>query len=700
MAIKMNIPTRMTLSVLVMLSPIAQLVYYYIDTAQKDIVFTEKEIMGKEFVTPIMTALTNLGEHQVHSIRYSMGDASMRQDVEEHHAKTEQALDDLIAMQSTFGKELNFTTEGLAAAKLADSAPEKMKASWDVIKAKEYEPMSEQQRDAYTALIGNLMDAIKHAGNFSNLVLDPNLDTYYLMDPVIFRIPTTLKNQNRLVIEFASYGNASVELDDQSLAKLVEYRFQLKQDLNLIVTDISTAITEDAKYYGVNPNLKLKLEPAVKVFEEKMNVIITDLDNAIASRRVDVSKISEDIETLQEETAALWTLISEELAAMLKTQLEVIKAERNTALLIICANLLFALGMFYWVSRGVTRPLKGLENAMLDLAGGNLSRNIPYMDRTDEIGQMAMAVDKFKSTSIEAQRLQEEQTVQNAQRLERQSRVEHLIKEFEGKAKTMLQKVQGALNHMQSAAQSVAQASESTTQKSKDTSQLTAETSDAVSAVAAGAEELTAAINEISRQVSRAANITHEAVNRAQTADTTVQQLNEAATKIGEIVGLISTIAEQINLLALNATIESARAGEAGKGFAVVASEVKNLANQTTKATEAIATQIADVQAIVGNVVEALTNIRSKVDEVNGVSTTIASAVEEQGAATQEIARNIQMTSDRVQRVSGNMTEVDTMSQSTSSSMGNMMGNIKEFSQQSSELNSTIEEFLQNIARV
>ncbi|MEI9984892.1 MAG: methyl-accepting chemotaxis protein [Aliidongia sp.] len=178
------------------------------------------------------------------------------------------------------------------------------------------------------------------------------------------------------------------------------------------------------------------------------------------------------------------------------------------------------------------------------------------------------------------------------------------------------------------------------------------EASSNVQTVAAASEELSASIGEISRQVTHAASIAERAVEETRRTDNTVRGLTETAGRIGEVVKLISNIAGQTNLLALNATIEAARAGEAGKGFAVVASEVKSLANQTAKATEEISAQIAAVQKVTQEAVDAIRSIGGTIGEVSEVATGIASAVEEQGAATQEITRNTQEAARRTREVS------------------------------------------------
>src|SRR5204862_537354 len=176
--------------------------------------------------------------------------------------------------------------------------------------------------------------------------------------------------------------------------------------------------------------------------------------------------------------------------------------------------------------------------------------------------------------------------------------------------------------------------SRQTNERVQDAEKASGEASMSVERVASASEQLSASINDISQQAAHAAGIASRAVNQARDTDGTVQGLATSAGRIGEVVGLINTIAAQTNLLALNATIEAARAGEAGRGFAVVASEVKSLASQTAKATEEISEQIADIQKVAGEAIDAIKNIGGIIGEVNEVATAIAAAVQQQGAAT------------------------------------------------------------------
>ena len=318
--------------------------------------------------------------------------------------------------------------------------------------------------------------------------------------------------------------------------------------------------------------------------------------------------------------------------------------------------------------------------------------------RTDEFGTVARALNMTKATLLESHNREEAQKEADAQQVE-ERRAERLrmAEQFETSVGAVVETVSAAAAEMQSSAQSVSGTADQTSQQSTAVAAAAEQASANVQTVASAAEELTSSISEISRQVSQSTQIAGAAVAEVDGANAKVQGLAEAANKIGEVVALITDIADQTNLLALNATIEAARAGEAGKGFAVVASEVKNLANQTAKATEEISNQIGGIQGATQDAVTAIGSIGGTINQINEITSTIAAAVEEQGAATQEIARNVEQASSGTQEVSSNISRVTQAASETGSSATQILDAAGELGRQSDMLSREVGNFLNTI---
>jgi len=360
--------------------------------------------------------------------------------------------------------------------------------------------------------------------------------------------------------------------------------------------------------------------------------------------------------------------------------------------------LLFTLAVSILVARSITGPLRHMTVAMNDLASGNLAVEVPGVGRGDEVGEMAKAVEIFKGNAVARQALEAEQREAATRAASgRKADMNKMANDFEAAVGLIVEAVSSASSQLEVSAGTLTTTAERAQQLTATVAAASEEASSNVQSVASATEEMASSVNEISRQVQASARMAVDAVGQARVTNDRVSELSKAATRIGDVVELINTIAGQTNLLALNATIEAARAGEAGRGFAVVASEVKALAEQTAKATGEIGQQISGIQAATQESVNAIQAISGTIEKLSEISSTIAAAVEEQGAATQEISRNVQQASMGTQQVSANITDVQRGASETGSASSQVLSAAQSLSGDSNRLKLEVGKFLSSV---
>ncbi len=358
--------------------------------------------------------------------------------------------------------------------------------------------------------------------------------------------------------------------------------------------------------------------------------------------------------------------------------------------------LVVVLPLAFFGAHLATRQLLRLAGAMRELATGRLDVVLPGIDRLDEIGDIAKAVENFKVVAVEkAKAEQDERRLADEQAgAERKLVMQRLADEFETTLGGIIQGVSSNAATLEAAAGQLTATAENTQRLSTTVAASSEEASTNVQSVAASASELRSSVQNIAVKAGESRRIAGEAVTRAEKADARIADLTQAAARIGDVVQLISSVAEQTNLLALNATIEAARAGEAGRGFAVVAQEVKALAAQTAKATEEIGTQIAGMQAATTDSVGAIKDVSATIGQISTIAANISEAVEAQGEMTREIAHNIGEAAKGTADVASIITNVNVGAVETGSASTQVLQAARSLSTESNHLKAAVERFL------
>ena len=366
----------------------------------------------------------------------------------------------------------------------------------------------------------------------------------------------------------------------------------------------------------------------------------------------------------------------------------------GVAFAVLCLGLLLGGWLGLQTIRAVGRPLGQLNGTMTKIAQGLFNSRV-VIERDDEIG-IALRNIQAMQAKLGFDR-EEQRDTEKRVAAQRKLEMQKLANDFEGAVGEIIETVSSASTELEASAGTLTTTAARAREVATMVAAASEEASTNVQSVASATEEMSSSVNEISRQVQESARMAREAVDQARTTNDRVGELSKAASRIGDVVELINTIAGQTNLLALNATIEAARAGEAGRGFAVVASEVKALAEQTAKATGEIGQQIGGIQAATQESVNAIKGIAGTIEKLSEISSTIAAAVEEQGAATQEISRNVQQAAQGTHQVSSNIVDVQRGASETGSASSQVLSAAQSLSGDSSRLKLEVGKFLDSV---
>lgn len=719
---RLTYPKKLAALGLFLLVPISVTMYLLITELNTGINFARKEREGIEYLVQLRKFSEAVQSHRSAATAYVTGDGTLKNQLGELEARADKSAGELDTVDRRLDADLKTGDQWKS-----------IRSHWQELK-ESYAGMSPQECfDRHTAIIAEATALVGHVGDTSNLILDPALDSYYLMDAIINKLPalTDSTTQAQTLALLKEPGKAAGQGEKN---KLVFLSVQIKSTADALNTGMQVA-------FNNNNSLRPGLEPGTKEYIEDTDNFINLLNTQI----LNPAEFSPDAYSSGGAKAVasayrLYDGAAPALDSLLGGRISSYTAKKNIAIAVTMAGVLVAFYLFIGFSLSVVEIIRSLRESAVRLASGDLTARVSCSSRDEmhtvaqsfnqaagsfglmiaDIIEAATRLNKSSDSLLDISgsmaRYRSEMDEMNKKAQLVSSNVEHITDNIYQAAQATasvssnISSISGAVEGLSQTVNNLASSSEQVSAGSEQVSNMVNETSNtvqtisrsarevsfSVNSVAAAVKEINLSLNEVSRNCERSTEITDNAETRAREAKEMIQRLNESSRQIGKIVEVINDIAEQTKMLALNAAIEAAGAGEAGKGFNVVASEVKDLARQTAEATEEIRQQIEDMQAVMGKSVMSVQNITGVITEIAGITSNIASAVTEQSATTGEISTSMIAAAEGVSLISREITELADNTENMALIVNQSSQGVGEIAVSASGISGTAEDLAQN----
>ncbi len=647
----MSIRNKLLLSSIVFSLPIAVLLYHLVSGFNYDIHFSEMELYGNRYQKPLQHAL---GAFPEVTGGLAAGDGSK---VRSAVSVIDRNLKELSDIHDELGEELQFTPEGLAMRDRGDLYYPKVMRRWKSLKSN----LSKNNLPQVNRMVEDIGRMITHVGDTSNLILDPDLDSYYLMDVTLLAAPASLKR----LTEIAEFGVKALEkdsIDRKTATTLSIFAAQLKDDQSRIKDSLDTAMNEDPNFYGDNPSMHKNIPPAYDRYASANEKLVKALESMVEGKGG--RRLMNEISNTSSSLNRLWDVADEEMIELLEIRISNDQGKMISSLVSTLLTLLVALGIVWISASSILKSIAILVDYATKIDQGDLKAEVK--------GTFSSSLLKLKNTiQSTVDRLSSERQTA-LERIEEATHAKEAAQETLKKSEEQQEYIENQKKELAAVgikvnklAEQVASSSEILSTSADEQARGAESQKDESGAVATAMEEMTATVIEVANNASstsQAASDGAESAKRgvslvegaiesvrgvsssAEHLATVLHTLDGRAEEIGRIIGVINDIADQTNLLALNAAIEAARAGEAGRGFAVVADEVRKLAEKTMEATKEVETAIGHIQSGSAEAVESMETTKNHVEKSSQSS-------EEAGQALEDIMRNIEDMNLRISQI-------------------------------------------------
>lgn len=601
--------------------PILILLYFMVNGHNYDIRFSTLEIYGNAYQRPLEKMLRYIPEYKLALSQGKGGEADTLK------GEIDKAFDELREVDSRLGEDLQFTEQGLSERGRDHLRIAKVVAKWDELKSQTSSSVDTVRKNA-DALTVIIREMITHAGDTSNLILDPDLDSYYMMDVTLLALPQT---QDRLAVIMAYGADALVDgqLSPQEKLQLYVYATMLEEaDYNRVLASIQTSLNEDKNFYGISPSLNPSISPVLKEYIETNQAFVNTLRDLAQSETpgIDVATFVGLCREARDMSFRLWVVGVEELDKLLKVRIDDYNSKRLWGLVMTGVAMIVAILLVVLIGHSITRPLGLAVPFAEQIAQGDFTGRLT-IDQKDEVGTLTDALNNMCSNlGSMIHELRTGVGVLSSSSAEL-SAISRQMSENSGGTASRAGSFSFEMNRM-----SVDMVSVASAMKRASTN---------VSNAAGAMEVMSSTFVAVVDSTEQARVISNNAMTKATGVSERVNELGSAVDDIDKVTETITDISDQTNLLALNATIEAARAGESGKGFAVVANEIKELARQTVIATKDIKEKIISIQNSTAATIGDIEDISLVVQEVNKRVSGIAVGIAEQSTTTKDVAENI-----------------------------------------------------------